>query len=193
MNPGLDFTIVVRQSALLGRRGGMATALGIGAGVFLWACVAATGAAALIAASAAVFMVIKMVGAAYLIWLGARALRSAIKGGGGAGVLAEIDGPAASAWVGFRRGLLTNLLNPKVIVFYVALMPQFLGDAPAVGATLLLSAIAAGVCLVWFVLVANVVGALRRLFTRRAVRRGMDAVTGTALVALGVGVAVSRT
>jgi threonine/homoserine/homoserine lactone efflux protein len=98
------------------------------------------------------------------------------------------DAPAG----GFRRGLLCNLLNPKAAAFFVALMPQFLGDHPPVGDALVMSAIAVLVSAIWSLVLANVVGTLRKVFSRQAVRRGIDAVTGTALIALGLRLATSR-
>src|SRR5262245_13280487 len=115
MAPGPDFAIVVRRSVASGVRSGMAAALGVGAGVFVWAVSAAIGVAALLEASAVAFTVVKIVGAAYLLYLGARALRSASQRN-------EPDEPDAvrgpqSAWTSFRQGLTCNLLNPKVAAF----------------------------------------------------------------------------
>jgi RhtB (resistance to homoserine/threonine) family protein len=192
MSPGPDFAVVVRHSAVEGRRGGMAAAVGIGAGVFVWAGLAALGVAALLAASAMAFTVVKLVGACYLFYLGMRSLRSAAKGGAGHEADAD-EGAAGSRWAAFRRGLLCNVLNPKAAVFFVALMPQFLGEHPAVTDTLAMSLIATVITAVWFSVVATVVGALRRVFSRARVRRAIDAVTGTALIGLGVRLAATRT
>ncbi|XVQ15588.1 LysE family translocator [Spirillospora sp. CA-255316] len=193
MSPGPDFAIVVRHAAVGGRRGGMAAALGVALGVLVWAATAALGVAALLAASATAFTAVKIVGAVYLLYLGVRSLRAAARGGG--------DGPGEGAdertevpwWAAFRQGLLCNVLNPKAAVFFVALMPQFLGDHPAVTDTLVLSLVAAAVACAWFMVVANVVGALRRVFSRERVRRAIDGLTGAALIGLGVRLAVTRT
>ncbi|GAA1524046.1 LysE family translocator [Actinomadura kijaniata] len=182
--PGPDFAVVVRQAATGGRRAGMAAAAGIAAGVFVWAATAALGVAALLAASATAYTVVKVAGAAYLLYLGVRSLLAARRGGG-VEPAAE-GGRRASAWAGFRQGLLTNVLNPKAAAFFVALMPQFLGDDPRVGGTLVLSAVATLVAGAWFLVVANVVGALRQVFSRERVRRTIDGVTGAALIGLGV-------
>ncbi|MFF5259762.1 LysE family translocator [Actinomadura viridis] len=191
MSPGPDFAIVVRHAAVGGRRGGTATALGVAAGVLVWAGAAALGVAALLAASATAFTVVKIVGAVYLLYLGVRALRAAA--GGGAGPQGEPqDQPRPSPWSAFRQGLLCNVLNPKAAVFFVALMPQFLGDHPAVADTLVLSVTAGAVAALWFTIVANVVGTLRRVFERERVRRAIDALTGAALIALGVRLAATR-
>jgi len=189
MTPGPDFAIVVRRSVRSGVRSGMAAALGVGTGVFVWAVSAAIGVAALLQASAVAFSVVKLVGAAYLLYLGIRALRAASQRD-------EPDEPDAvrgpqSAWTSFRQGLTCNLLNPKVAAFFVALMPQFVGDGSAYGATLLLAGIAGATALSWFCILANLVAALRRVFARPAVRRVLDAVMGTALVGFGVRLAAT--
>jgi threonine/homoserine/homoserine lactone efflux protein len=188
MSPGPDFVIVTRNAALSGRRAGMACAAGIAGGVFAWSVVTALGVAGLLAASAVAFTVVKLIGAAYLALLGIRALLAARRG--------EYQPPDTGArpprgaLVAFRQGLLTNLLNPKVAVFFIALLPQFLPASPTVLDTVLLGAIAATISLVWFALLANVVGALRAVFARVRVRRVIDAVMGTVLIGLGVRIAV---
>jgi RhtB (resistance to homoserine/threonine) family protein len=190
MSPGPDFVIVTRYAAVSGRRSGVAAALGIACGVFVWAVVAAFGVAALLAASAVAFTVVKLVGAAYLAYLGIRSLLAARRRGAGTLDVGTTASPGLIA--AFRQGLLTNLLNPKCAVFFVALMPQF---APAAGdsrlaQTLLLSIIAVAITAVWFAAVANVVGGLRRLLASSPARRALDAVTGAILVGLGVRLAV---
>jgi threonine/homoserine/homoserine lactone efflux protein len=190
MAPGPDFAIVVRRSVVAGVRSGMAAALGVGAGVFVWAVSAAVGVAALLAASAVAFAVVKIVGAAYLLYLGVRALRTASRRGGDVDNGGADVGPE-SIWTSFRQGLVCNVLNPKAAAFFVALMPQFVGSGSAYGATVALAGVAGVVAFGWFCVVANLVGALRRLFARPAVRRAVDAVTGTALVALGIRLAAT--
>ncbi|PXX54799.1 threonine/homoserine/homoserine lactone efflux protein [Nocardia tenerifensis] len=184
MSPGPDFFIVTRSSALSGRRAGMACAAGIAGGVFLWSVVSALGVAGLLAASAVAFTIVKLLGAGYLMLLGVRALLAARRGGYEATADLPADGPSAAA--AFRQGLLTNLLNPKVAVFFLALLPQFVPAEPAVTDTISLGAVAALVSLTWFTVLANVVGALRGLLARASVRRAIDTVMGTLLVAFGV-------
>lgn len=185
MTPGPDFVIVTRNSAAGGRRAGLGTALGIAVGVFGWAIAAALGIAALLAASAVAFTVVKVVGAAYLLYLAFKALRSAVRSGdqpvAGTSNGREITLPAA-----FRQGLLTNLLNPKAGMFFVALMPQFLAADPGAGPALMLSTLAVLVVGVWFCVLATLVGALRPFFASERVRRTLDAMTGALLIALGL-------
>jgi RhtB (resistance to homoserine/threonine) family protein len=188
MAPGPDFVIVTRHAAISGRRAGMATGLGIASGVFAWAVVAAFGVASLLAASAVAFTAVKLVGAVYLAYLGVKALVSAWRRG--QAVHAEVKATTVRPWVAYRQGLLTNLLNPKCAVFFVALMPQFLSTSPHWSDTLLLSALAVVVTAVWFTVLANIVGALRAFFTSKRVRRVLDSVTGAILVGLGVKIAL---
>jgi threonine/homoserine/homoserine lactone efflux protein len=189
MSPGPDFAIVVRRAAISGRAAGTMTALGVAAGIFLWAIAAAAGVATLVAASALAYTIVKLAGAAYLVVLGVRALLAARTGGGAETAPTGDAGTSRSA--AFRHGLLCNVFNPKVAVFFVALLPQFLPTRPGVVQTLLLSTVAVLITAAWFTLVANLVGAFRRIFARAAIRRAVDAITGTALVALGLRLAAA--
>ncbi|WP_346106876.1 LysE family translocator [Nonomuraea maheshkhaliensis] len=187
MSPGPDFAVVVRRSAVSGRGHGMAAAAGIAMGVFVWVVAAATGVAALLAASALAFTVVKVVGAAYLIYLGAKSLRAALRGGGALDLSVPEPGGRGS-WAAFAEGLLTNALNPKAALFFVALVPQFLASGLSV---LTLSAVALAGTVAWFLVVANVVSLLRAVFARPAVRRTVDGLTGVALIGLGVKLATT--
>ena len=127
--PGVDMMLTLTRTLRYGVRGGLAAAAGIMAGCVVHAVAAALGLAALIAASAAAFTVIKWAGAAYLLWLAFGMLKSALSGDVQAATpqLAESPGLAAL----FRQGVLTNVLNPKIALFFLALLPQFIdADAP---------------------------------------------------------------
>ncbi|TDC00036.1 LysE family translocator [Nonomuraea longispora] len=190
MSPGPDFAVVVRRSAVSGRGHGMAAATGISVGVFVWVVAAATGVAALLAASAMAFAVVKVAGAAYLLYLGVKSLRAAL-GRGGHQALDVPDPGGRGAWAAFAEGLLTNVLNPKAALFFVALMPQFVSSGASPADTLVLSVIAPAGTVAWFLVVATIVGTLRKVFARPAVRRTVDGLTGAALIALGVKLATS--
>ncbi|MEO3801693.1 LysE family translocator [Nonomuraea sp. B1E8] len=190
MSPGPDFAVVVRRSAVSGRGHGMAAATGISVGVFVWVVAAATGVAALLAASAMAFTVVKVAGVAYLLYLGVRALRAALRRGGGL-TLDAPDPAGQGTWAAFAEGLLTNVLNPKAALFFVALMPQFLSSGASLPDTLVLSVVALAGTVAWFLVVATIVGTLRKAFARPAVRRTVDGLTGAALIALGVKLATS--
>lgn len=188
MAPGPDFLVVLRSVLSGGRRAGMACAAGIACGLLVWAAVTSVGVAGLLAASAVAFTIVKLAGAAYLVYLGIRALLAARRGG-----YAETPEPAKARSAGgaFAAGLLTNVLNPKVAVFFLALWPQFLPAHASILDTAALGGVAAGTALLWFLVLANVVTVLRRFLTAAKVRRAIDAVTGTLLVGIGVRIAVS--
>lgn len=192
MSPGPDFVVVTRTSLSGGRRAGMAAGLGIALGVFTWVVAIALGVAALLTASAIAFTVIKMIGAAYLVFLGAKAWL-AVRRGEYRDQRVELGPKAVTTWAAFRQGLLTNLLNPKVAVFYLALLPQFLPADAAATQTLELAVISLAATGLWFVTLAVVIGALRRFFGSGKVRRALDAVMGTLLVGLGIRVATQTT
>jgi len=189
MSPGPDFAVVVRR-AVTGRVIGMITALGVAVGVFVWVVTATTGIAALLAASATAFTGIKLVGAAYLGYLGVKALRAAARRTPTApeAVTDIRDG----AWAAFRQGLLCNILNPKAAAFFLALMPQFLGRDSTTVDTMLLAGVSFTVVLIWFSTLASLVAMLRRVLTRPRVRRAIDGVTGAALLGLGARLALTR-
>ncbi|WP_026412923.1 LysE family translocator [Actinomadura oligospora] len=191
MSPGPDFAVVVRQAAVTGRRGGMAAALGVACGVFVWAAAAALGVAALLSASAAAFTLTEIAGAVYLLYLGVTSLLAASRGSGAPPETTAGTSVDNAVVDGFRRALLTNLLNPKAAAFFVALMPQFLGAHPATADTLLLSAVAVLVSATWFILLANIVGSLRAFITRRRVRRALDAGSGAVMIGLGLRLATT--
>jgi RhtB (resistance to homoserine/threonine) family protein len=182
--PGPDMALVLQNGIARGRRAAIETAIGINAGLLVWAVAAALGIAALLHASAPAFMVLKLAGAAYLVWLGARALREAWRG--------SADTSAAHStrrWQSspFRQGLLSNLLNPKIALVFTTLIPQFVdAEGPAVAQTLLLAAIFIGMGLAWLTAYALLVAKIGELLKRSVVRRVLNAVTGTLLTALGV-------
>ena len=130
--PGVDFLLTVTRTVQGGARAGLAAALGIGAGCVLHALAAAFGLAALLAVQPAAFIALQWAGAAWLAWLGLGLLRRAWRGAPEAAAAAgAARGPAQALWAEFRTGLLTNVLNPKVALFFLAFVPQFIDpDAP---------------------------------------------------------------
>ena len=192
ISPGADTFLVVRNALRGGRRDGFVTALGISSGLYFHAILSALGVSAVLAHSAGAFLALKMAGAAYLAWLGIQSLRSGL---GRVPAAAPGDVPAArvTRLRSFREGLLTNLLNPKVIVFYLALLPQFVGPGePVLARSLLLAAIHCALGILWLGFVAWAVDRSRRFFVKPALRRILDALCGTVLVALGLRLALEQ-
>lgn len=206
--PGLDTAFVLRTAVTHGRRPAFAAAAGIGTGSLVWGMAAATGVSALLTASQTAYLVLRIVGAAYLVWFGATMLLEALRRRGHTHTTAPDETPAVSPEASadpqtsgpgsrvvlrsWARGVSTNLLNPKVGVFYVAMLPQFIpAGAPhlAMGAGLALLHDAEGMC--WFTVLILATHSARRLFAGGRVKRVMDAVTGTVLVGFGLRLATS--
>jgi threonine/homoserine/homoserine lactone efflux protein len=190
--PGPDFAVVSRNALVSGRRRGVASALGVASSNAVQGTAAAAGLGAVIMRSEPVFLAIKWAGVVYLLLLGAQALRSAWRGRY-AGMDEQADTtqhrPALAGW---RQGFLSNITNPKVLVFYVAVLPQFLGpDVPMV-MLLVLALSHAVLSLLYLLLLVSGLHRARVLLSRRSVRRGLDAVTGTLLVGFGVRLATEH-
>jgi threonine/homoserine/homoserine lactone efflux protein len=187
MTPGQDTALTIRNTLVAGRRNGIRTALGVSCGQVVWALAASTGLAALLAASEPAFDALKLAGAAYLVLLGAQALRDAVRGHP-----PQAHGEPARP-NGFRQGLISNLGNPKMAVFFTGLLPQFAPPGGGAFLTMLaLGVVFAGLTLAWLTLYAFAVERARGALARPGVRRALDAVTGTALIALGLRVAAER-
>ena len=183
--PGVDMMLVLASTLKRGLRAGLMTSLGVAAGCIVHTLLAAFGLAALLATSAAAFSVLKLVGAAYLVWLAIGMFREAASGAGGV-AKAPVDVARATGWAAFRRGALTNALNPKVALFFVALLPQFIAaDAPHKAAAFLFLG-------AWFIvqgfafLAAFVllVAPLRRWSPGRRLRSGLNLAGGGLFVLL---------
>jgi RhtB (resistance to homoserine/threonine) family protein len=185
--PGPDMALVLQNGLARGRRAAVETALGINAGLLVWAVAATLGIAALLHASAPAFTALKLAGAAYLVWLGARALRDAWRGAGEAAAYA----PRKSS--PFRQGLLSNLLNPKIALVFTTLIPQFVDpERSGLAQTLVLAAIFIAMGLAWLTSYALLVARIGALLRRSVVRRILHALTGAVLTALGVRLALER-
>jgi threonine/homoserine/homoserine lactone efflux protein len=184
VTPGPDTALTVRNTLTGGRGAGVRTAVGVVCGQAVWALAASAGVAALLVASAPAFLAVKLAGAAYLVYLGATALLAAAGRGRAAHPL--VRGAQGRE---LRQGLLSNLGNPKMAAFFSSLLPQF-------GHTFLgllgLGLLFCSLTLIWLSAYAVAVARAGDLLRRPAVRRGIDAVAGTALVALGVRLAVTE-
>ena len=190
--PGADTILVLKNSVRGGRFYGWMTIAGILSGCLVHAVLSAVGLSVILMRSALAFQVVKFAGAAYLIWIGIRTFRS----GGGDETAPDPESPVrmgASLASAFREGLMTNVLNPKVSVFYLAFLPQFIspGD-PVLRKSLLLAAIHGLEGLVWLTAVAFLAAWARHHLLRPAVRRRLESVCGALLVALGLRLALTR-
>jgi len=185
VTPGVDMALVTRNALLYGRRAAVLTALGINVGIFFWVMAAALGLAAVVAASAAAFTAIKFAGALYLIYLGLQALRA--RAHDGLSVRGAPTGRSA-----FRQGIVSNLLNPKIAVFFTSLLPQFVGSDPAAGHLLLLGLLFNVMGVVWLLAYATAAARGRSVLARPRIRRWLDRVSGVVLIGLGTRLAFER-
>jgi threonine/homoserine/homoserine lactone efflux protein len=189
ITPGADMAMVSRSVLLGGRGDALATTLGICAGCLVWAIVSAAGVAAVLAASETAYDALRLVGAAYLVWLGVQSLLAARRGEHRAAA-GDAAGRRQSP---FRQGLLTNLFNPKIAVFYSTFLPQFIGPGdPALLISMLLAGVHIAFGLVWLSAYAWLLDRTVTAFKASRVRRALDAITGMVLVALGLRLAAER-
>lgn len=189
-SPGPAMALIFQRAAVGGWRGAVPTVLGLEAGLYLWALAAAAGFAALVAVSTTAFVVLKVVGAAVLLYLGVRAWRSAWRGGHGEGD----EAPAVRGWSArFGEGAVVQLANPKAAIFMIAFYPQFVPEGrPLFATTAGLALVQVTIETVFYLALAYGVGRAGAFFRRSRVRRRLDAIAGTVLVALGVRVALTQ-
>jgi threonine/homoserine/homoserine lactone efflux protein len=189
ITPGLDTAIVLRTAAVEGPKRAALAAAGVLAGCLVWGAAVALGLGVLLSASALAFNVLKWAGAAYLVWLGIGLIlkpRASFE-------LTAATGPAGSDFAWLRRGFLTNLLNPKVGVFYVSFLPQFLPDGVATASFIFLLAVLH--CLMsigWFAALIAATHPIAGALQKTAVVRWLDRLTGGVFLAFGVRLALER-
>ena len=183
--PGADTALVTRNALALGMPGARWTILGILTGCLIHATASALGLSAILATSARAYETVKLVGAAYLVWIGVQGIRNAQNDG-------APDSPSRGGHP-FTQGFLTNILNPKVALFYLTFLPQFIpAGAPVLRTSLLLAMIHNALGFAWLSIYARFVDRLRVALTRPVVKGWLERVTGGALVLLGARLAWSR-
>ena len=187
---------LILRNATVDRGGGIATALGVCAGQMVWVAASSAGVAALLVASEPIFDVVKLAGAAYLVFIGAQALLAAFRPKQSMVPESEPARRSVASWVAFRQGLISNLGTPTLAVFYASLLPQF---APGGGASIIdllfFGAAFSAFCLmamIWLVGYAAVIARAGEFLRRPRARRIIEGLTGTALVALGLRVATGH-
>lgn len=190
--PGPAVALILRRAGLHGWRAAVPTVIGLELGLYVWVLAVGLGLAALITASETAFLIWRIVGALFLVYLGVRAIRA----GWGlrrAGALDPLPAVPRSSHGAFAEGLLVQLANPKLAAFLFALYPQFLPDS---GATLAAAAQLGALQIVietpLYLAFAGLVGAFSAWFAQTRIRRRLEYLTGTVLVALGLRVALSR-
>jgi RhtB (resistance to homoserine/threonine) family protein len=187
--PGPDTAVVTKNALIGGRRLGVAAAIGVSIGLVIWTTAAALGVAALLKASDVAFNALKIAGAVYLVWIGVQMLRARNT------VAAPSGQPAGRGHSirAIRQGLLSDLGNPKIAVFFTSFLPQFVhGNGSAFGPLLLLGGIFAALTLAWLTAYGIVVGHAAAFIRRPLVRKSLDRFTGVVLVGFGIRLAFER-
>jgi threonine/homoserine/homoserine lactone efflux protein len=191
-SPGPAVVLILQRAGAHGFRAAIPTVLGIEAGLFIWALAAGTGMAALVAASETAYLILRVVGAAFLIYLGVKAIRAGwqMRGRDDAEPLPRVDPPKGHR--AFAEGLIVQLANPKAAVFLFAFYPQFVpAEGPVLATTVTLGAIQVTLETVLYLGLAFAVGSASAWFSRSSVRRRLDYVSGAVLIALGARVALT--
>ncbi len=195
MTPGPDTAITIRNTLFGGRAGGVFTALGIAVGQTIWALATSIGIVAILVASEPLFLAIKYAGAAYLIYLGYQALREAVypshpAAGASKGGQSSFELKPLAA---FRQGIISDLGNPKMAVFFASLLPQFVpAGHPSFFALLLLGTVFAAMTFSWLALYTFVVAKAGDFLRRPAIRRAIEGATGALLMGLGIRIAAEQ-
>lgn len=186
LTPGAATVLVVHNAARRGRRAALSTTLGNSLGVAVWAVATAVGLAAVVAASAMAFTIVKLCGAAALVYLGIRALLHACED-------PAVEAQPRRARSAFRAGLMTSIANPKLAVFFMALFPQFVPDGePVLPAAVLMAAVIVALDLVWYSTLAALVARATDAFLRGGWLRRAERLCGGVLVALGLRLALEE-
>ena len=196
ITPGADTFLVIRNVLRGGRQAGVVTTLGICCGLFVHAVLSALGLSLVLMHSANAYLALKWAGALYLMWLGLQSIRDAIGRGGGAWAgrrSAKTDSGRGERLAAFRlrypflEGMANNVLNPKVAVFYLAFLPQFIGPGdPALAKSLLLAGIHFVQGIVWLVGLAFLFDRGRVVLASARARRALETVSGMVLLGFGV-------
>jgi threonine/homoserine/homoserine lactone efflux protein len=190
VTPGPDTALTIRNTLAGGRRSGVATAVGVALGQATWSIATAVGIAALLVAAEPAFAALKLAGAAYLVYLGAESLWSAFRGRPAAPTVAATTSSRAA--IALRQGVLSNLSNPKMAVFFPSLLPQFVATAaPPFLALLGLGLVFCLMTLAWLTAYAFAVARAGDVLRRGPVQRAIEAATGAVLIAFGMRVAVA--
>jgi threonine/homoserine/homoserine lactone efflux protein len=189
ITPGPDFALVTRVVLGRGRAAGWRTSLGVVTGHLLWGTASALGITALLHASLVLYTVLRFAGALYLIWLGAQALFARHTPVAATAPAHDVDRRAGS----YRQGVVNDLLNPKIGVFYTTLLPQFIAPGqPVLLTSLLLTAIFASIVTLWLGLCVLLLARLGAFMQRAGVRQALERVTGAVLIGLGLRLATER-
>ncbi len=192
MLPGPDTAVVTKNILVHGRRAGFGTSVGVCTGLFLWTVAAALGVASVLRASHVAFTALRLVGAAYLVWLGVQAFRAA-RAPASLADASAVGSTGAGTYLGFRQGLLSNLANPKIAVFFTSLLPQFVDPGrPVLLPFLALGGLFVLMTLTWLCAYSLLAARMAASLQRGRAKAALDRVTGTVLIVIGLRLAFER-
>lgn len=193
LTPGPNAALILRTAGFRGRAAGFSNLAGIVSGFYFHAVCSALGLSLLLLRSANLYTVVKLVGAAYLVYLGIKTLRQAFSANNNGNTLSNKEITSANGvWNAYVEGLLTNVLNPKVALFYLSLLPQFIQDPQAVlTQSLLLASIHAVLASIWFSLLTLLFGKFGNYVGNSGLKSKLQALTGVAFVGLGIKIALA--
>ncbi|AFL69424.1 LysE family translocator [Sulfurospirillum barnesii] len=185
MTPGADTLIVIRNTLRGGAYDGLVSSLGICLGLFVHATLSAVGISAILLYSATAFMVLKTLGALYLIWLGFNALKSFWN----AKNMRQkaVEKHPFSFWISLQEGFLSNVLNPKAVIFYMAFLPHFIShEHSALSQSLFLALLHFIIASLWQAMIVYTIVKANGFITKKSVRQSLDALSGSIMIALGI-------
>jgi len=188
VSPGVDTLLVIRNTVRGGFRDGVLTSFAICLGLFVHAAVSAGGISLILMQSAWMFSLLKLAGAGYLVWLGAKSLYAAYRGESGLKFeTGRVTHRQVAAWTSLREGFLSNVLNPKTVIFYMAFLPQFIqpGD-PALAKSLFLAGLHFVIANIWQLILVLMVGRAAIWLSRPRVGRCFHSLTGSVMVFFGI-------
>jgi threonine/homoserine/homoserine lactone efflux protein len=187
--PGLDFTLVLRYATTKGRKSAIMVMLGITSSLFIWGTFAALGISAVLETSKIAFETLKILGVAYMFWMGANFIHSAFMKESIAESTPEIRVERGA----YLRGILSNLLNPKAGVFYISVLPQFIPDnSNHLLMGIALTGIHASLTIIFFITLIFFVDAVKSFFLHKKVARLMEALSGVAVIGFGTKLLLSH-
>lgn len=194
VTPGPDTLVTVRNALIGGRGAGIATAFGVATGQIIWVLATSLGLVALLLASEPLFNAIKLLGAIYLMWLGLQAITHAVRSNiATPGLEGKNERPRLRPTQAFRHGLLSDLGNPKMAVFFASVLPQFAPQGEGMlSALVLLGFVFAALALAWLTLYSIAVTAVGGILARSSVRRTVEGTMGGILVLLGLRLVVEQ-
>ena len=191
--PGPDTAVVTKNVLVHGRRVALGTSLGVSAGLSVWTLAAALGVASVVRASYVAFTVLKLIGALYLVWLGLQALRAARHAGADPRASGATGKAGMSALGGFRQGLLSDLANPKIGIFFTSLLPQFVDPGhPVLLPFMALGTVFVLMTVVWLSVYCLIAARAAETLQRARVRAALDRVTGIVLIGFGLRLAAEH-